>query len=134
MLTAVHGNPNYDPLIGIKIIKTTVIVISRLNCANTDGNDQGLGQGSMGNSEGGSSTSSRMVGNTNTSTILSDSHRPLHIANLEMLLKIFIEMADFETAAATIKDKEVASQNVSQVFAKLTWRHLAGLEAIAICL
>jgi len=31
------------------------------------------------------------------------------------------------------KDKEITSQNVHQIFAKLNWKHLIGIEALSIC-
>jgi hypothetical protein len=47
-------------------------------------------------------------------------------------------MAEFDSVSDVSKtkekDKEVSSQNVASIFAKLNWRHLVGLESIAICL
>ena len=111
-------------------------MISRLNCVNSDFEDIGHGSKSRGNSEGGSSTSSRRLAATNTSMGMGDTFKPLHIANLDQLLSVFSQMADFESVSASIKelkDKEISSQNVTQIFTKLNWRKLAGLEAIAIC-
>jgi hypothetical protein len=33
----------------------------------------------------------------------------------------------------TAKDKEVTSNNVHQIIAKISWKHLVGLEALALC-
>jgi len=41
-------------------------------------------------------------------------------------------MADYDQVVGTLKEKEITSQNVQQVFLKLTWKHLIGLECLAI--
>jgi hypothetical protein len=42
-------------------------------------------------------------------------------------------MADYDQIVVTMKEKEITSQNVQQVFAKLSWKNLIGLEGLAIC-
>lgn len=51
------------------------------------------------------------------------------------MMNVFSKMADQEHIALKPgKDKEINSQNIQQVFLKLNWRHLSGLEAITIFL
>ena len=42
-------------------------------------------------------------------------------------------MADYDQIVVTMKEKEITSQNVHQVFTKLSWKNLIGLEGLAIC-
>ena len=52
---------------------------------------------------------------------------------MDQFLTIFTQMADYDQIVMTLKEKEISSQNVQQVFTKLQWKHLIGLECLSIC-
>ena len=107
MLITVNGNPNYDAVLGTKIIRTIVTVTTHLNCVNTQQDDSESGHRSRNNSESGSA--SRLGAMNNSSNQIETNYRQPQIANLEQILRIFYQLADFESAIAMTKEKEISS-------------------------
>lgn len=46
---------------------------------------------------------------------------------------IFTQIASLDNVLAFAKDKEITSNNVHQIIAKINWKHLVGMEALAYC-
>ena len=52
---------------------------------------------------------------------------------MDQMIVMFSQMADIEQVFNNNqKDKEITSHNVHQIFTKLNWKHLIGIEALSI--
>jgi len=59
--------------------------------------------------------------------------RTSEIQHLDQIVMIFSQIASIDSVLNLAKDKEITSSNVHQVIAKINWKHLVGMEALALC-
>lgn len=126
---------------GIRVVKSLISVLCNLTCTShfihedhqlsshssqqSDGQNVSQRSGPDAIDSASQKTPPRTPG---TGTVF----RTSEIQHLDQIIMLFSQIASLDNVLALAKDKEVTSNNVHQIIAKINWRHLVGLEALAI--
>ena len=129
---------------GIRVVKSLVSVLVNLSCTSHYVHEEHqLSSHSSQRSEGNSASGRQSMADHNESPSQKSPARPTgsgtvfrtcEFQHLDQIVLIFSQIACIDNVLTqTAKDKEVTSNNVHQIIAKISWKHLVGLEALALC-